>query len=63
MTADLRVAIVGCGRMGAFTPPEVRAAMAWEPRVADDVTTTRPPDAEELRLIRDVLDPEGRYTS
>jgi glutaconate CoA-transferase subunit B len=42
---------------------DVLGAMAWVPRVADPPGTTDPPSAEELRLIRDVLDPGGRYTS
>jgi glutaconate CoA-transferase, subunit B len=41
---------------------DVRAAMAWEPRVAEPLAMTAPPEEEELRLIRDVLDPDGRYT-
>ena len=41
---------------------EVRAAMAWEPTVAADLATTPAPTPEELRLIREELDPEGRYT-
>ena len=44
------------------TLDEVRATMGWEPRVASDVATTPEPTAEELRLIRDELDPEGMYT-
>ena len=41
---------------------DVRAAMAWEPRVDATLATTPPPHRDELRLIREVLDPEGRYT-
>lgn len=37
-------------------------AMAWEPRWADVVRETEPPSAEELRLIREELDPAGVYT-
>jgi glutaconate CoA-transferase subunit B len=44
------------------TLEEVRAAMSWEPRVASPLTTTPPPTDEELRLIREELDPEGIYT-
>ena len=40
---------------------DVRAAMAWEVRVAEDLTETPPPSEEELRLMREVLDPERRY--
>jgi glutaconate CoA-transferase subunit B len=41
---------------------DVRANMGWEPRVADDLGETPAPTAEELRLIREVLDPGGIYT-
>jgi glutaconate CoA-transferase subunit B len=41
---------------------DVRGAMGWPVRVAPDLATTPPPSSEELRLIREVLDPEGRYT-
>ena len=44
------------------TLDQVRAAMAWEPRVAEDLATTPAPTAEELRLIRVELDPGGAYT-
>ena len=44
------------------TLAEVRAAMAWEPLVADPLPTTAAPTAEELRLIREELDPQGAYT-
>jgi glutaconate CoA-transferase subunit B len=40
----------------------VRAAMAWEPRIAADLRETDPPTPEELRLIREELDPGGAYT-
>jgi glutaconate CoA-transferase subunit B len=41
---------------------DVRASTGWEVRVADDVGTTAPPTDEELRLIREELDPGGAYT-
>jgi glutaconate CoA-transferase, subunit B len=41
---------------------DVRASMGWEVRVADDVGETPPPTDEELRLIREELDPAGVYT-
>jgi len=44
------------------TLDDVRANMGWEPRVADDLGETAPPTAEELRLIREDLDPGGAYT-
>jgi glutaconate CoA-transferase, subunit B len=44
------------------TIEDVRANMGWEPRVSPAVGETRAPSAEELRLIRDELDPLGVYT-
>ncbi len=44
------------------TLDDVRSTIGWEPRVAEALTTTPPPTAEELRLIREELDPEGAYT-
>ena len=44
------------------TMEQVHAAMAWQPKVAADLATTPAPTDEELRLIRDELDPEGVYT-
>ncbi|MEU6305045.1 CoA-transferase subunit beta [Streptomyces chartreusis] len=39
------------------TSEQVREATSFELAVPDDVPRTRPPTAEELRLIREVLDP------
>jgi glutaconate CoA-transferase, subunit B len=44
------------------TLDDVEANMGWEPRVADELGETPPPTDEELRLIREVLDPQGIYT-
>jgi glutaconate CoA-transferase subunit B len=41
---------------------QVRANMAWDPRVADDVGQTPAPTDEELRILREELDPRGVYT-
>ena len=41
---------------------EVRSNMAWDPRVADDVRETSAPTDEELRVLREELDPQGVYT-
>ncbi len=41
---------------------DVRASMGWDPRVADDLGETPAPTDEELRLIREELDPGGVYT-
>jgi glutaconate CoA-transferase subunit B len=44
------------------TLEQVRAAMGWEPRVADDLTQTTAPTDTELLMIRQDLDPSGVYT-
>ncbi len=44
------------------TLDEVRENTGWDPRIADDLGATPPPTVEELRLIREELDPEGVYT-
>ena len=46
----------------SVTIDDVRANTGWEPRVSDDLGETPPPSAEELRLIREELDPGGVYT-
>ena len=45
------------------TLEQVRENMGWEPKVSPDLGETLPPTPEELRLIREELDPEGVYTS
>jgi hypothetical protein len=35
--------------------------MGWEVRVAEDPADTPPPSTDELRLIREELDPAGDY--
>jgi glutaconate CoA-transferase subunit B len=40
---------------------DVRANMGWEPKVSDDLGLTEPPSDEELRLIREELDPGRVY--
>ena len=41
---------------------QVRENTSWELKVADDLAETPPPTDEELRMIREDLDPEGAYT-
>ena len=41
---------------------QVREATSWELRVADDLAETPTPTGDELRLIREQLDPEGTYS-
>lgn len=40
----------------------VRATIGWDIRIAETVASTPPPTAEELRLVREELDPGGVYT-
>jgi glutaconate CoA-transferase subunit B len=44
------------------TLEDVRANMGWDPRVADALGETPAPSDEELRLLREVLDPQGIST-
>jgi glutaconate CoA-transferase, subunit B len=44
------------------TLEDVRSTIAWEPRVAEALSATPEPTADELSLIRDELDPGGAYT-
>ena len=57
-TGEMRL---DCLHPGA-TLEEVRATIAWEPKISPDLATTPAPTAEELRLVREELDPEGVYT-
>jgi glutaconate CoA-transferase subunit B len=41
---------------------EIKENTGWAMMVPDDIEETPPPTAEELRLIREELDPEGAYT-
>jgi len=44
------------------TIDDVRANMGWDPKVAEELDETPRPSDEELRLIREELDPGGVYT-
>jgi glutaconate CoA-transferase subunit B len=44
------------------TLDQVRENMGWEPRVSSGLGETPPPTDEELRIIREELDPEGVST-
>jgi glutaconate CoA-transferase, subunit B len=44
------------------TLDDVRSNMGWEPQISPDLGTTAPPSEDELRLIREELDPGGVYT-
>jgi glutaconate CoA-transferase subunit B len=39
----------------------VQEQVAWPLRVADDLAETEPPTPEELHIMREELDPNGRY--
>lgn len=44
------------------TREEVCAKTGWDIAFAGDVKTTPEPSEEELRIIREELDPDGQYT-
>jgi glutaconate CoA-transferase subunit B len=44
-----------------MTLEEVQAEVGWSLRIATDLQETAPPTAEELRLLRQELDPRGMY--
>ena len=44
------------------TVDEVRATVAWEPKISPNLAPTPAPTTEELRLVREELDPGGVYT-
>ena len=46
-----------------MTVEQVRENSGWDLRVPDDLGETPAPTDEELRLIREELDPEGAYTT
>jgi len=43
------------------TLEDVLANLSFQPIVPDDLPTTEPPTAEQVRLIRHEIDPEGMY--
>jgi glutaconate CoA-transferase subunit B len=43
------------------TAEQVRENTGWELKVAEKLRTTLPPDPEELRILREDLDPQGIY--
>jgi glutaconate CoA-transferase subunit B len=44
------------------TLDEVRATVAWQPKISQDLAPTPAPTPDELRLVREELDPGGVYT-
>jgi glutaconate CoA-transferase subunit B len=57
-TGEMEVATLHPG----VTFDQARAKTSWPLRAAPDLGETEPPGHEELRLIREELDPEGAYT-
>lgn len=43
------------------TAEEAKANTGWDLRIADNLTQTQPPTIEELRILREDLDPQGIY--
>jgi glutaconate CoA-transferase subunit B len=43
------------------TAEQARENTGWELKVAEQLRTTLPPDPEELRILREDLDPQGIY--
>jgi glutaconate CoA-transferase subunit B len=43
------------------TAEQARENTGWELKVAENLHTTPPPDPEELRILREDLDPQGIY--
>jgi len=43
------------------TADQVRENTGWELKVASNLRTTLPPGDEELRILREDLDPQGIY--
>jgi glutaconate CoA-transferase subunit B len=43
------------------TVEEVKSSVGWPLRARDQLGTVRPPSQEELRLLREVLDPKKLY--
>jgi hypothetical protein len=39
----------------------VREQVGWPLRVADDLIETEPPTPDQLHIMREELDPTGRY--
>ncbi|HYT78036.1 MAG TPA: CoA-transferase [Actinomycetota bacterium] len=57
-TGEMEVASLHPG----VTTDQVRENTSWDIKVAEEVGETPPPTQEELRLIREELDPDGTYT-
>jgi glutaconate CoA-transferase, subunit B len=56
-TGELELAALYAGA----TVEEVKSAVGWDLAVRDPLPTVDPPSAGELRLLRDVVDPDRRF--
>ncbi len=61
LTRDLADELVLSSVNPGVDVAQVRAATGWPLKVADAVGDAEPPTAEELRLLREVLDPGRIY--
>lgn len=52
-----------CSIHPGFTVEEIEAEVAWPLKVASDLGITPLPSEDELRIVREELDPDGFYTS
>jgi len=43
------------------TPAKIKENTGWDVKVANDLTETPPPTSEEIRIIREELDPQGIF--
>ena len=59
-TADAREMVLSTLHPGVELA-EVQAEVGWELKVAPDLSETAPPTEDELRLLREELDPQGLY--
>lgn len=46
-----------------FTVDEIKAQVSWQLKIAENIATTAIPSGNELRIMREELDPDGIYTS
>ncbi|MCX7856139.1 MAG: enoyl-CoA hydratase/isomerase family protein, partial [Anaerolineae bacterium] len=62
----IRALVIDKDRTPRWNPArleDVRPEMGWDPRLSSDLMETEPPTPEELRLLREELDPLGVYRS
>lgn len=59
--SETKEMVLGSLHPGA-TVEHVRTMVGWDLKVAEDMKTTEPPSEQELRIIREDLDPLGLYS-